>query len=447
MSPASSSSPLTVRQQPGPCPAGPALSGGPHAAPGLAAYWSPASCSSRRRPRSSGWRPGRLLSLLDVIDAIGSIALIGGGRLRALSARRPRQAPPALARAAQADPLLHLHRRRAGAADRVVLRRLGPRPVPERRRRTWSRNGVTSVTNEAVYLARMTALEIQRGPGPQAAGAILAQREATLASRYPGASIALVPDRAGAVRRQPRSARGRTGSLPDLAAANAQPAAQRPGAAAPRGVGPVVPLYAGPWEHVAPPGRAARMGQLQRLRRRRRRPRERAASRGSADVRVRAARRRTARHGEAHLRVVVDIPKNDRLVERIREETSVKIRGITASGTSRPATRRHRRGTAGATPLRPRLGAGDDRGAAGAASPTASRRRAPASGKRRISWVAWLEYTDWATGEPQQRGRADRGEHRGHLRPRVGHAGARSARSVSAARCCSCSSCSPCSSC
>src|SRR5512143_1469076 len=41
------------------------------------------------------------------------------------------------------------------------------------------RNGMTAVTNEAAYLARMTALEIQRGPGPQAAGPIITQREVT----------------------------------------------------------------------------------------------------------------------------------------------------------------------------------------------------------------------------------------------------------------------------
>ena len=54
-------------------------------------------------------------------------------------------------------------------------------------------NGFGNVESEAVYLARVTALEIQRGPGTEGAAAILDQRETALAASYPGASMALVP--------------------------------------------------------------------------------------------------------------------------------------------------------------------------------------------------------------------------------------------------------------
>ena len=54
-------------------------------------------------------------------------------------------------------------------------------------------NGFGNVESEAVYVARVTALEIQRDPGVGGAAAILSRREAALAARYPGASMALVP--------------------------------------------------------------------------------------------------------------------------------------------------------------------------------------------------------------------------------------------------------------
>ncbi len=80
-------------------------------------------------------------------------------------------------------------------------------------------NGFDNVRNEAIYVARLTATEIQRGPGPGAAEAILSQRESALASIYPGASIALVPTRSGEPCVGSPAAALRAGSVPDIVAA------------------------------------------------------------------------------------------------------------------------------------------------------------------------------------------------------------------------------------
>jgi phosphoserine phosphatase RsbU/P len=241
-------------------------------------------------------------------------------------------------------------------------------------------NGITNVTSEAVYLARMTALEIQRGPGPQAAGPILAQRELSLASRYPGASIALVPTGP-----EPcvgtRSARGRVGSLPGLAASVRDGLAGRP--AGPP-AGPVAAQFAGTWEHIERPQLLPSWvncsgfgGAII--------SRARGARAGSTDVDMVLRGVGLPDMSRPTFAIVVDIPKNDRLVERIREETSVKIQGISEStGTGESA--RLPAAQPAAQPVKP-------------ADTTAD--PAPASTKRRIAWIAFIESTDWATGDPR----------------------------------------------
>jgi serine phosphatase RsbU (regulator of sigma subunit) len=259
------------------------------------------------------------------------------------------------------------------------------------------RNGVTGVTNEAAYLARMTALEIQRGPGPQAAGGILAQREVALASRYQGASIALVPTTDDPCVGS-RSAKGRVGSLPTLAAANRDVLPGRAGAA-PEPSGTVAALYAGPWEHTTRPdvlpawvncsgfGGAVATGA--------------AGARGSTEIELALRGVGLPDMARPSFAVIVDIPKNERFVQRIREETSVKIQGISPVGADlrapAPAA------TPAAAPSRaPSSGAASGASASAAAKPGAAAAQDPLPiGKHRVSWVAWLEYTDWATGEPR----------------------------------------------
>jgi phosphoserine phosphatase RsbU/P len=230
-------------------------------------------------------------------------------------------------------------------------------------------NGVTNVTNEAVYLARMTAIEIQRGPGAQAAGPILLQREISLASRYPGASIALVPTGP-----EPcvgtRSARGRVGNLPGLAASSREGlAGARPGQAA----GPAAAVFAGPWEHIERPGALPSWVNCSGFGGSVATP-SRTARAGSTDVDLVLRGVGLPDMARPTYAVIVDIPKNDRLVERIREETSVKIQGVSVGSVAAPPAP-----------------------AAQASGPGAQAQ----AGKRRIAWVAWLESTDWTTGEPR----------------------------------------------
>ena len=71
---------------------------------------------------------------LDAFDAIGDIALVAATVAARLSPVRRSEAPPALARAAQVDRLLPLHRLRAGAAGHCLLPRVGHAAVPERQR-------------------------------------------------------------------------------------------------------------------------------------------------------------------------------------------------------------------------------------------------------------------------------------------------------------------------
>ncbi len=113
-------------------------------------------------------------------------------------------------------------------------------------------NGFDNVKNEAIYVARLTATEIQRGPGPGAAQAILSQRESALASIYPGASMALVPTASGEPCVGGPAAALRAGSVPDIVAAEREVIPETRAGAASRPAA-VTPVAVGPWEHADPP--------------------------------------------------------------------------------------------------------------------------------------------------------------------------------------------------
>ncbi len=266
------------------------------------------------------------------------------------------------------------------------------------------RSGLGSVTSDALNLARVMALEIRRTPGAADIDQILQQRQQALAARYPGASIALVPTgdlscapgenddamlsepppppapveqpQTGAA--DPEDAAGTTGAAPQ-AATPAAPTGGKPA----RATTPQLPLRrSGPWAHEAPPtSLPAWMG-----------------CRGFSGLVVLPARPvdpgvRGVLRGVGFVpglkpayAVVVDVPKNDALAQRLRETTSIKIGDLAPVSAPQPTE-------------------GQPAGASKAAARTAST-AAPApvgsgdvtSGKRRFPWVAWLEYTDWATG-------------------------------------------------
>ncbi|MBP7570224.1 MAG: SpoIIE family protein phosphatase [Acidobacteria bacterium] len=265
------------------------------------------------------------------------------------------------------------------------------------------RSGLGSVTADALNLARVMALEIRRTPGPADVDQILQQRQQALAARYPGASIALVPtgDLACApgenddamlsdpppppvpVEQPAPNAPGPSGAA---GTAGTEPQAVRP--AAPTGgkpVGGAKPLpmrRSGPWAHEAPPAVLPAW----------------ISCRGFGGLLV-----LPARPGDSGVRgvlrgvgfvpglkpayaVVVDVPKNDALAQRLRETTSIKI-GDLAPVSGPPSAEGQPTGASQAAAR-----------AATAAVPARSGSGEVGSGKRRFPWVAWLEYTDWATG-------------------------------------------------
>ena len=235
------------------------------------------------------------------------------------------------------------------------------------------RSGIENVMDEAVYLARVTALEIQRGPGPQAAGAILQQRFLAFSTRYPGASIALVPT--GPEPCSSAVADALTGALVPAARTQRQ---QAPDRRAPR-TAVIERQLAGPWSHMPPPatlpawvscngfgGMVVQFGEQ-----------------GGGSAQGQAATVRGALRGvglpdmaDPTYAVIVDIPKNEALGDVLRAQTSIKVGEISIVNTEGSG------GTLGSRSV--------STGEAAAA--------AAATSKRRFPWISWLEYRDWTTG-------------------------------------------------
>jgi serine phosphatase RsbU (regulator of sigma subunit) len=228
-------------------------------------------------------------------------------------------------------------------------------------------NGFNNVTNDALYLARVTALEIQRGPGPRGAAPILVQRQATLASRYPGASMVLVPtDGTEPCVGGPAA----DAQVPALVAARRTLPPGLPAGRMDRDLGPIAALSVGPWDHVPAPTTLPRWVSC-------------AGFGGIVDV--------PSDHDVAAVvlvrgvglpdaqvpsyAVIVDIPKNASLDEHLREETSVKIGDIAVVDESLKGP-----------PVAP-------------VSPSSRMATGP-GGKRRLLWVAGLQGTNWVTGRP-----------------------------------------------
>jgi serine phosphatase RsbU (regulator of sigma subunit) len=247
-------------------------------------------------------------------------------------------------------------------------------------------NGIDNVKNEAIYVARLTAIEIQRGPGPNAATAILAQRESALASSYPGASIALVRTGSGEPCVGGPSGAARTASLPDVMAAEREVISE-PRAGALTRPAAVTPFAVGPWEHTEPPEvlpswvSCAGFGGIV--------VEPAQATPGAATSANEAPAAATVRGvglpdaERPSYAVVVDIPKNDALDEHLRDETSVKTGAVSIVLTDGLRARF----------TRPR----------GAAAPaTAGRTAAVPSPKRRLPWVAMLQGIAWDDGQMVQ---------------------------------------------
>ena len=282
-------------------------------------------------------------------------------RLFLVRGRRGDEAPPAVARAPQADHLLHLHRLRAGDPDRRVL--------PARRRAAVLQLQLVS-GSQRVRHAQRTRARRPRTTSPSrssgTAGATCAigsssRRQRLLAAELPGVSIA---------RRARRSRRARRRRRP-IGHARVRPR-RSPWRARGRTSTPPATLPAG--SAATGFGRPAR---LRRSGRRRRRPPRRPVR--SHDV-LAAGRARRARR--------LAVP-NRRARRTVRSSTS-------------SSTRRSPRGCVRELwALRPKPCARSTRRWACCRHATSPRRRSPLfAGDLPLPSIAFSEYRDWPTGEP-----------------------------------------------
>ena len=233
------------------------------------------------------------------------------------------------------------------------------------------RSALSDVGGEARFLAETIVRDTERGPGPLGAEAILKERQASLAGRYPEAAIALVPTAASACTGPAATPSG----------------VQTPGAATKAPV--VTPLTVGRWAHVDVPRLlptwvscsgfsgivAVTMGSAS------------GTARPLTDEEILLVVRTIALPQVPGPRyaVIIDIPVNDSLKAQLREDTSIKlgrVRVVVPAG-EQPAL-----------PMRGRLLGAEPATSAAAPPEDAS----DVSRKTRWQWMALVEFTDWTTG-------------------------------------------------
>jgi phosphoserine phosphatase RsbU/P len=228
---------------------------------------------------------------------------------------------------------------------------------------------VRSLSEQAQFIAQTTAIELSRAQGRMDLADRLERKQATLESRYPEASLALVPvsrtcqaDALGGAPSPALDAPVATGPWPHLEAPTTVPDWIPCG-----GFSGLMAYWAGPQES----------------------PRDLAAGQESAaggdhaegDAAANAVRlfvRAVAFPESAAPRyaVVLDLPLNELAIRRVREETGIALGGVSLM-----------KGTT-ALPMP---------GRQPVSSPTAGGDTAATSALGR-TWVAFFEFTDWATG-------------------------------------------------
>ena len=334
------------------------------------------------------------------LDTVGGICLFVGASVLGVPAVRRRQAPAAVARAAQAHALLHLHRLRAGAADHRLLPARAGCCCSSTSARTWCGRRVAALVDQAQFLAQTAALELRaRSTAASMDDAASGGRRAPR-PRYPLVSL----------RRSSRC--DRTCGDPDDRRASAMPRASP---------------WRGPWAHLDAARRRSRRGCRAAV--------TRAWSRitdGDGPTRL-AARGvawpgRRARRGRA---VVVDVP-----LDGDAARTSLQRARRASARRSRALIDAARRASAsgGRTPDRQTDGSRRiARGPPPAASLGVQRLNVPMG--RRFSTTR-----DWDTGQSRHRLTVQRpDEHCRRLRPHLRRRRfSRSAASTSARSCSSC---------
>lgn len=233
-----------------------------------------------------------------------------------------------------------------------------------------------NLTEQAQFQAKAAALELQRAPSPAAIRTILDRRQAGLESQYPGASMALV-------------------ATPPFGCSGADDATK---AAAARAARPS-PVSVGRWRHLDPPrdlpawvgcggfggvltyvpaGQAP--GSASRAERRARS--SGLTADGDSEAEAARTRNRLVIRGAAlpdgppAFAVIVDIPVNRAIADRLRDETGIHLGRVSAvvggQGDAQPAV-------------------GRPEGAEDTVPETVVVREP-------LSWVTLLDYTDWTSG-------------------------------------------------
>jgi sigma-B regulation protein RsbU (phosphoserine phosphatase) len=202
---------------------------------------------------------------------------------------------------------------------------------------------VNSSLDQALFLARTSAVELGRLERHDDVAAFLGRKQAALATRYPEASLAVVPVGRGCPTAEP----SRTSAF--------QPARA---------------IAVGPWMHLAPPERLPSWVSCQgfaglvaySV----------APESAATQLVVRAA---VFAEGTApQFGVILDLPVNESTAARLREDTGIELRDVSARGVQ-PA------------PGRP-----------GARAVSLATSSASASAGMRLPWVAMLGLVDWTSG-------------------------------------------------
>jgi serine phosphatase RsbU (regulator of sigma subunit) len=223
-----------------------------------------------------------------------------------------------------------------------------------------------SLVDQAQFLARTSAIELDRADSAGDLRERLTRKQANLRSRYPDASLAVLP----ASRTCASEVPGTDG--PDL---------------------PAEPLVAGPWPHLPPPTQLPRwigcsgfagvmaywVGPPGAL--------------NTAAARSNGTRLRTDRDTAGRTRlfvravalpdgpapryaVVLDVPVSDLVALRLREETGIELRGISVV-----------RSAGGAVPMQGRV-----------TEPPPVADDSSTSSRLQPKWVVFIDFTDWNSG-------------------------------------------------
>ena len=204
---------------------------------------------------------------------------------------------------------------------------------------------VNASFDQALFLARTSAVELGRLEQDDDVSAFLERKQAALATRYPEASIAVVP-----------VGRGCPTAEPALVSA----------------FQPSRPISVGPWTHLTAPERLPSWVSCQGFA-------GLVAYSVPSEVAATQLVVRAAVFGEGkapRFGVVLDLPVNEATAARLREDTGIELRDVS---------------TRGVPPAPARAGA---RAVSLAPSPDS------AGTGMRLPWVAMLGLVDWSTGRP-----------------------------------------------